>query len=349
MYADHIPASLVAIGFAATLLLLAVALLAGLHIRRQVCSRRTESLDEYHLGKLMQGLFHWTDDFASDVSRYRQVVDSLKRQVKAAEAQSPQADPAAVVRLLSRIVQTNDLLQQRLDNAELTLKEQAAEITSYMSEARTDTLTGLPNRRVFDEELSRRMAEYRRHGTPVSVILVDIDLFKQFNDRYGHLAGDAVLVHVGRVMRDTMRESDLVARLGGEEFSILLPGPRASEAPLAAERLRVALEQSVCEYEGQQLQVTASCGAAQAAEGEDSRGMVHRADLALYASKANGRNCSHWHDGQETVSLTRAPSAPVATAAETVTSAGRERRKAEFAQVCDELRRRLIDVVGQQA
>jgi hypothetical protein len=123
----------VVLGLLCAVFVLLIGLAIGIRYSQQVLKREDKSLDDFYVAKLLRSLFHWTDDFASDVTQHRRIVDSLKRQVRVAEQQSPDTDPAAVVRLLSRIVQANDMLQQRLDSAEMTLKEQAAEISSYMA------------------------------------------------------------------------------------------------------------------------------------------------------------------------------------------------------------------------
>src|SRR6185503_7619557 len=106
---------------------------------------------------------------------------------------------------------------------------------------RTDALTGLANRRAFDDELNRRFAEWQRRKTMFSLLILDVDHFKKFNDTHGHQAGDAVLTGVAATLRQTFREMDLVARYGGEEFAAILPVTNLTEALRAAERARAAI------------------------------------------------------------------------------------------------------------
>jgi diguanylate cyclase (GGDEF)-like protein len=172
-------------------------------------------------------------------------------------------------------------------------------IETNLAEAHTDTLTELPNRRAFDAELSRRLAQRQRQGTPVCLQIIDIDEFKTFNDRFGHLLGDAILKEVGKILATTARQMDIVARLGGDEFAVLLPGTNLQEASYAAERFRNAVCRSPISFEGREHTLTISSGVAEAQVDDDSRSLLKRADSALYAAKEAGRNCSFRHGGPE--------------------------------------------------
>ncbi len=219
-------------------LLLCIGLCLGLWFgRRMAMLYDVKSMDRDQLQHLLSGLFHWTNGFASDVSQYREVMDRISTELNPADVQT---NDGQATKLMAQIVKANEQLQQRLNQAEAALQDQAEEITAYMCEARTDTLTELPNRRAFDDELSRRMAEWRRNETSVNVVILDIDRFKLFNDRFGHAAGDAVLVEVARVLNTATRESDVVARLGGEEFAVVLAGVEASKALSAKSGMRKA-------------------------------------------------------------------------------------------------------------
>lgn len=153
--------------------------------------------------------------------------------------------------------------------------------------ATTDPLTGLHNRLNFDQALAREMERSHRYGTPLSLVLYDIDHFKRVNDTYGHLIGDKVLVQLSRFVPNLIRTTDFLARWGGEEFVILVPGSGGPMAFQAAEKLRDAVGQVVFEDVGT---ITCSFGVTQWVPGETAAEFIARADEALYHAKANGRN-----------------------------------------------------------
>jgi len=157
----------------------------------------------------------------------------------------------------------------------------------------TDELTRLHNHRFFRESLPRELKRSLRTGTPLSLVLFDIDDFKALNDRYGHAVGDAILARVAEVMRSAVREVHLLARYGGEEFALLAPGTPEAGAVALAEKIRLAVSDarfSVIAPEGpQSVRVTVSAGVA-AFDG-DERTLFHDADCALYRAKAAGKDC----------------------------------------------------------
>lgn len=152
--------------------------------------------------------------------------------------------------------------------------------------AEVDGLTGLANRRVYDQELSRMLRAARRTGRPVSLVVIDVDHFKQYNDRFGHLAGDDVLRYVGVALRNHARRTDLIARYGGEEFAVVLPDTSLEQAVAVAEKL-IGAVRSGDGHHG----VTASAGVACSVAGELSdKELFAAADQAVYQAKRNGRN-----------------------------------------------------------
>lgn len=153
----------------------------------------------------------------------------------------------------------------------------------------TDGLTSLWNHRRFQEELENVYHAHQRTNRPVSLIFLDVDHFKQFNDTFGHPEGDVVLQKVSQILQKVSRAHEAVARYGGEEFAIILPDTTAEAATAAAERFRSAIADAVWPLRG----VTASLGVAtDVTHYEGAKMLIHRADTALYAAKQNGRNCT---------------------------------------------------------
>jgi len=157
--------------------------------------------------------------------------------------------------------------------------------------ATTDILTGLPNRRHFLERMEQELARFHRFGKPVALLMLDIDHFKQINDRHGHAVGDAVLQHFATLARGTLRKIDLIGRLGGEEFAALLPGTELDGARLYAERLRQEMETHPCPSAAQEIAFTVSIGLTLFDRNDSTTDLpLARADTALYCAKHNGRN-----------------------------------------------------------
>jgi diguanylate cyclase (GGDEF)-like protein len=157
--------------------------------------------------------------------------------------------------------------------------------------ATTDSLTGLATRRVFDEALDREAARAVRRGGPLAVVLIDVDRFKMVNDNFGHQTGDAVLQRVGCALRSEARESDVVARFGGEEFVMLLPDCDADDAALVAERVRRAVGSGMLASPASPASVTVSAGVAvRWGDGIERDALVRQADGALYRAKRAGRD-----------------------------------------------------------
>lgn len=153
----------------------------------------------------------------------------------------------------------------------------------------TDPLTGLYNRRNFDNTLEREFLRSKRYGGDLSLAIIDIDFFKKVNDTYGHLCGDYVLKEAAYLILDNFRKTDLVFRFGGEEFVVILTETGLDGAKIPLERLRKKFEESIFKFDGKQLNITISCGVSLNTT-ETASELLENADKALYSAKENGRN-----------------------------------------------------------
>lgn len=159
-----------------------------------------------------------------------------------------------------------------------------------LAAARTDPLTGAGNRRAFVETAEEKLKACRERGTPLSLLLFDLDWFKAVNDNFGHGCGDDVLKRFAEVARGAVRSTDLISRLGGEEFAALLPGSEEAASVLVANRIRLAFAEACRALDGRILNATVSVGVTTAEPGSTVDSLLRAADSALYKAKANGRN-----------------------------------------------------------
>jgi diguanylate cyclase (GGDEF)-like protein len=173
----------------------------------------------------------------------------------------------------------------RLVASQLELRK---ELATLEVQAMTDGLTGLWNRRAFNRRLSEEWCRLSRSQEPISLLMIDMDAFKRINDDFGHPAGDAVLAQAARIIQQAVRQNDVVARLGGEEFSVVLSDTGLDAALAVAEKVRVALQDASWPHRA----VTASIGVASVVPSSkvNPNALVARADRALYAAKQQGRN-----------------------------------------------------------
>ncbi len=191
-----------------------------------------------------------------------------------------------------RNAQAHMIVEQQNQKIALLNRELNSKIVLLDQIARKDRLTGLDNFGSFEEELKRRTSESARAGenSALSIILLDIDRFKSFNDTYGHPAGNQVLQAIGARIAKAVRDMDFVARYGGEEFVVLLPQCDINGAAMIAERIRLKIEEELVWVDGNGHRITISGGCAQFMVEESGENLLCRVDRALYAAKHNGRN-----------------------------------------------------------
>lgn len=192
-----------------------------------------------------------------------------------------------------KVLEENKKLESQIEDSSSSMDALRAEMESVRREALTDGLTGLNNRKSFDERFQMMIDESVKEGKALSLLMMDIDYFKSFNDTFGHQVGDQVLRLVARTLTDGVKGRDFVARYGGEEFTVILPETNNAASEAVANNLRqaVANKEVVNRTTGEKLgRITISVGVAQYNKGEKPAEFLERADKALYKAKENGRN-----------------------------------------------------------
>ena len=243
----------------------------------------TPSVEAIQMQAWLQSLWDVTNQVTSQVDQHNL---KLNEATRIFETPTPSTGSAAA----SILIAANQQLQNQLAAAKIEIDLQRKKIDSVVVESRTDPLTKLANRRAFDLELDRVFNLFRRKRASFSLMLIDIDHFKQFNDNHGHMIGDRILQDAARGFGEIFRDTEFVARFGGEEFVVLLPMTTLKQAVMAAERVRKKISENVFHVGEFGLRITISIGVAEVIEGENPADLIRRADQALYAAKDGGRN-----------------------------------------------------------
>jgi diguanylate cyclase len=180
--------------------------------------------------------------------------------------------------------------QKEVKESEVRIKELEDKLAHMSELVREDQLTGSLNRRGLDDVFEREADRADRRGTPLCAAMLDLDNFKKLNDTYGHSAGDEALVHLVRIVKQTLRSIDVIARYGGEEFLIVMPETTLDEAAMAMTRVQRELTTHFFSANDQRLFITFSAGVALRAPREPQDSIIKRADKAMYEAKKSGKN-----------------------------------------------------------
>ncbi len=239
----------------------------------------------------VSGLMH---NVRTATSEYSGTLESVSNKLTSAKSSDDlQKIMKSVVNDTTKMMEQNRKLEEQLDKSARAMDELKKDLDRVRREAMTDGLTGLANRKSFDEQIARLVNETMRDGKTFTLLLADIDHFKSFNDNFGHQVGDQVLRLVARTLVDGVKGRDIAARYGGEEFAIILPDTNIEAGVYVGDSLRKALANKdvVNRSTGEQLsKITMSVGVAQYYANESIESLIGRADAALYTAKHNGRN-----------------------------------------------------------
>ena len=295
--------------------------------------------------KFTNRLYRLVTSVASDVGHHQVRLEQVTQELTAIQNSKANQVADYVLERVARIVELNHQLHDRLCAAETQLEEQADQLETRMVEARTDPLTGLANRRAFDDELKRRLDEWCARQLAFCLLIFDTDQFKTLNDRFGHLAGDEALQSIAHSAGESLDEMDLIARLGGDEFAAILPRTDLEEAKRVSEQLRARVAANRLTFGEETFQPTISLGLAPVLKDDDAMTLLKRADTALYASKRAGRNRGYFNDGRRCE-----PIVPDANASDEEAPAAEEKkpRDPDLDVLCANLRQRLDEVADEE-
>jgi diguanylate cyclase len=239
---------------------------------------------------LLQAMTNANTELHADLTRFSDESSSLLAQVQGS------TDPTSVAELFQAMTASSSWLLSQVDSARTELdstREQLNQMHAELERAQqlavSDPLTGLPNRRALDSVLAREIARARRHRTELCIAVLDVDHFKRINDAHGHDVGDLALKHLADTIKGAVREVDVLARLGGEEFVLVLPDTPLVGAEFTMNRLLRTTQGAPLALDSKQITVAFSAGLAQWHAEEGVEAIIKRADQAMYRAKAAGR------------------------------------------------------------
>jgi diguanylate cyclase len=215
---------------------------------------------------------------ARDISELNRVLDDVMRDTRIAQTEALRSRDEMVT------------ARQEVQEAENRIQELEAKLEQMSELVREDQLTGSLNRRGLDDVFERELARSERRKSPLCIAMLDLDDFKRLNDTYGHSAGDEALIHLVRVVKNTLRTMDVIARFGGEEFLIVLPDTPLADAIQTVTRLQRELTKRIFMHNNERLLITFSAGVALRTPGEEAAALIKRADEAQYRAKKAGKN-----------------------------------------------------------
>ena len=281
----------------------------GRSSRREVQGQADQARRELKRAKAVaRNLEMIVESIRVNLETHQSKTAKFKDRVRQLSGQEQEAAWKELLKEAEEMLRPTMQLTTQIAHAYDELRQQSNHLMTF-TEVRTDPLTKVCNRRALDEHLLSTFALFARYKQPFALVIFDIDHFKKINDERGHLFGDRTLQEIAQLLDNSTRETDLVARFGGEEFVVVSPHTGLEGACVFAEKFRRAVTES--------FPFTISAGVAEARESDGPESLLSRADVALYRAKAAGRNCVYRHDGElvEAVQSDSAVAEPVGASA----------------------------------